>query len=96
MIFLIVAINLSITFLNVYIAIRIWQLRRLIVRIADILINYESYFSFVLKATPIVIDQGQSNIYHVRRQYQLFQLQITQIRQLIWLLNWSYQVWRKI
>lgn len=96
MIFLIVAINLSITFLNVYIAIRIWQLRRLIVRIADILINYENYFNFVLKATPIIIGRGQSNIYQVRRQYQLFQLQVTKIRQLIWLLNWSYRAWRNI
>ena len=96
MIFLIVAINLSITFLNIYIAIRIWQLRRLVIRIANILINYENYFSVVLKATPIVIYQGQSNVYQVRQQYQLFQLQITKIRQLIWLFNWSYQAWRKI
>jgi len=93
MIFLIVAINLSITFLNVYIAIRVWQLRSLVARITNILINYESYFNVVLQATPVVVYQGQSNIYQARQQYQLFQLQLTKIRQLIWLLNWSYRTW---
>ena len=96
MIFLIVAINLSITLLNIYIAIRIWQLRSLIARISNILINYEVYFDLVLQAAPIVIYRGQGSIYQFRQQYQIFQLQVTKIRQLIWLLSWSYQTWRKI
>ena len=95
MIFLIVAINLSITLLNIYIAIRIWQLRLLIARITAILINYESYFSVVLHVAPQIIYQGQNNVEQVRKRYQLLQLQITKIRQLIWLLNWGYQIWRR-
>jgi hypothetical protein len=96
MIFLIIAINLSITLLNVYIAIRIWQLRIIIARITTILINYESYFSILLPAAPQVIYLGQDNIAQVRQQYQLLQLQTTKLRQLFWLLNQSYQIWRKI
>lgn len=95
MIFLIIAINLSITLLNIYIAIRIWQLRLLIARITAILINYESYFNVVLKVAPKVIYQGQNNISQVRKRYQLLQLQATKVKQLIWLLNWSYQIWRR-
>ena len=93
MIFLIIAVNLSITLLNIYIAIKIWQLRVLIARITVILVNYESYFSFVLKITPEVIYQGRNNTSQIRHRYQLLQLQISKIRQLIWLFNWSYRAW---
>ena len=93
MIFLIVAVNLSITLLNIYIAVKIWQLKLLISRITTILDNYESYFRVVLQIAPQIIYQGQNNTYLFRQRYQVLQLQISKIRQLIWLLNWSYRVW---
>ena len=96
MIFLIIAVNLSITLLNIYIAIRIWQLRIIIARIATILLNYESYFNILLQAAPLVMDRGQQNIVLVRQRYELLQLQTAKIRQLFWLLNQSYQIWRRI
>ena len=96
MLFLIIAVNLSISLLNLYIAIRIWQLRILTTRITAILINYERYFNFVLSVAPQVIYRGQNNIYLTRQRYQLLQLRITQLRQLILLLNQSYRIWRRI
>ena len=96
MIFIIIAFNLSITLLNIYIAIRIWQLRELIARINTILINYEGYFNFMLRIAPQAIYQGQSNIAQMRQRYQQLRLQTIKIKQLIWLLNQSYQVWRRI
>ena len=96
MIYLIVAINFSISLLNIYIALRIWQLGLLVARINTIFINYEAYFNLVLKFAPTVIDRGQSNIHQIRQRYQLLQLQLAKIKQLIVLLNWSYTAWRKI
>ena len=96
MIFLIIAINLSISLLNIYIAIRIWQLRGLITRITAILNNYDSYFHVMLQVAPKVIYRGQNNICQTRQRYQLLQLQTAKIKQLIWLLNQSYHVWRRI
>ena len=96
MLFLIIAINLSISLLNLYIAIRIWQLRILTIRITAILINYERYFNLVLSVAPQVIYRGQNNIYLTRQRYQLLQLRGQQIRQLILLLNQSYRIWRRI
>lgn len=96
MLFLIIAVNLSISLLNLYIAIRIWQLRILTTRITAILINYERYFSLVLSVAPQVIYRGQNNIYLIRQRYQLLQLRIVQIKQLILLLNQSYRIWRRI
>ena len=95
MIFLIIAINLSITLLNIYIAIRIWQLRQLIARIATIFANYERYFKLVLRVSPRVLYRGQNNLYLIRQRYQLMQLQAAKIRQLIWLLSQSYQILRR-
>ncbi len=96
MLFLIIAVNLSISLLNLYIAIRIWQLRILTTRINAILINYERYFNLVLSVAPQVIYRGQNNIYLTRQRYQLLQLRVSQIRQLILLLNQSYRIWRRI
>lgn len=96
MLFLIIAVNLSISLLNLYIAIRIWQLRILTTRINAILINYERYFNFVLSVAPQVIYRGQNNIYLTRQRYQLLQLRVAQLRQLILLLNQSYRIWRRI
>ena len=90
-IYLIVAINLSITLLNVYIAIRIWQLGRVIARITTRVNRYEIYFQFTLTTVPIVLHRSQNNLRQLRQRYQLLQLQITKIKQLIWLINWSYK-----
>ena len=95
MIFLIIAVNLSITLLNIYIAIRIWQLRIILARITTILINYESYFDVLLQAAPQVMERGQQNIIRGRQKYRLLQLQIAKIRQLVWLINQGYQIWRR-
>ncbi|MCC0177166.1 hypothetical protein I4641_09270 [Waterburya agarophytonicola K14] len=96
MIYLIVAINLSITLLNIYIAIRIWQLGLLIARITAIAINYEKYFSLAFQAAPVILARGQHNIHQTRQSYQLLQWQIAKVRQIIWLINWSYTTWLKI
>lgn len=93
MIYIIVAINLLITLLNIYIALRIWQLRAIVAKITRILINYEHYFNIVLPFAPVVIVQGQDRIMQARQEYQLLQLRVSKIRQLIWLLNWSYRTW---
>ena len=95
MIFLIIAINLSITLLNIYIAIRIWQLRQLVARIATIFVNYERYFKLVLRVSPRVLYRGQNNLYLIRQRYQLMQLQAAKIRQLIWLFSQSYRILRR-
>ncbi len=94
MIFLIIAVNLIIALLNVYIAIRIWQLKELVSRITAILINYEGYFNLLLRVAPQVMYQGQGNISQLRQRYQLLQLQSIQIKQVIWLLSQSYRIWR--
>lgn len=95
MIYLIIAINLAITLLNIYLAIRIWQFKLFVARISTLFSNYERYFNILLTFAPKLIYQRQNNIYQVRQRYQILQLQITKARQLIWLLNWSYKNFRR-
>jgi len=95
MIYLIVAINLSLALLNIYIAIRIWQLGLLVARISTIIGNYESYFNLVLQSAPIILYQGQNNIHQARQRYELLQMQAAKLRQLVWLISWSYRAWRR-
>ena len=96
MIFLIIAVNLSITLLNIYIAVRIWQLRIIVARITAIFLNYESYFNVLLQVAPQVMGRRQQSIFLARQRYQLLQQQTTKLKQLFWLLNQSYQIWRRI
>ncbi|MEM6612905.1 MAG: hypothetical protein AAF652_11760 [Cyanobacteria bacterium P01_C01_bin.72] len=96
MIFLIIAVNLSITLLNIYIAVKIWQLRIIIARIASILLNYESYFRVLLEAAPQVIYQGQYGVVKAHQRYETLLLQTAKIRQLFWLFNQSYRIWSKL
>ena len=95
MIVLIILINLLITLLNVYLALKIWQLRQIIARITLVLVNCESYFKTLLFIAPQVIYQGQINLRHFQQRYRLIQLRLQQIQQVILLLNWSYQIWRR-
>ncbi|MGV2831024.1 hypothetical protein [Myxosarcina sp. GI1(2024)] len=92
---LIVLINLSITLLNIYLAIKIWQVREIIKRIDSILVNYENYFRYVLAIAPPVLARGHSNIHLFRHRYKLLQLRLQKIRQILLVLSWSYRVWRK-
>ncbi len=94
MIILIISINLLITLLNIYLAIKIWQLRQVITRITLLLINCEIYVRNLLYITPPVIYQSSKNIHLFRSKYQAIQLQIKKIQQIILLLNWSYRLWR--
>ncbi len=94
MIILIIVINISITLLNIYLAIKIWQLRQVIARITTLLINCEIYVWTLLDLAPPVIYQSKSNIHLFRSKYQAIQLQIKKIHQIILLLNWSYRLWR--
>ncbi|VEP13924.1 conserved hypothetical protein [Hyella patelloides LEGE 07179] len=95
MIIIVIILNLIITIFNLYLAIKIWQLRKLFRLITSALINCENYLYYVLLIAPQILQQRQTNIYHFRQRYQLWQLQLQKIRQIIVLLNWLYRIWRR-
>ena len=95
MIFVVIILNLIITLFNLYLVVKLWQLRKLLALITSALSNSEHYLSFVLLVTPQMLHKKQLNIYHFRHNYQLWQLQLQKIRQIILLLSWLYRTWRR-
>ena len=96
MIIVVVTINLIITTFNFYLAIKLWQLRKLFALITTALINCDNYLYAVLRVTPQILLKEQANIYHFRKRYQLWQLQLQKIQQIIVVLNWMYRTWRRM
>ena len=94
MIILIVFINVAITLLNIYLAIKIWQLKQVVKRITTLFINCEVYVRTLLYVAYPVIYQSKSKIHFFKTRYQTIQLQIKKIQEIIILLNWSYRFWR--
>ena len=95
MIFFVVVINLFITLVNIYLAVKIWQLRRQLKRTTKTLIRCEKRIHSVLSSAPQVILQKQKNIDNLGQGYQLLQLQLQKIRQLLWLLSLIYRFGRR-
>lgn len=95
MIFFVVTVNLLVAMFNIYLAFRVWQLRKIIALITAIITNCEIYLNYVLSNAPSIIKQRQENIYQFRQRYQLLQLQIQQIRQIIIVISWMYRIWRR-
>ena len=95
MIFSVVVINLFITLVNIYLAVKIWQLRRQLKRTTKTLIKCEKRIYLVLSPAPQFIVQGQKNIDNLRHSYQSLQFQLQKIRQLLWLLSLIYRFGRK-
>ncbi|MDJ0530918.1 MAG: hypothetical protein QNJ70_00260 [Xenococcaceae cyanobacterium MO_207.B15] len=95
MIVFVVTVNFLVAMFNFYLAFRIWQLRKIIALITAIITNCEIYLSYVLSNAPTIIKKKQENIYQFRQRYQLLQLQLQKIRQIIILMNWMYRIWRR-
>lgn len=95
MIVIVISLNLIIAIFNLYLVVKLWQLRKLLALITKALINCENYLYYVLLITPQILLKEQNNIYHWRQNYQLWQLQLQKIKQIITILNWLYRVWRR-
>ena len=92
MIFLAIFINFLLILFNIYLVIKIWHLRKTMTKITSDLINYESSVKSLLTNTTQILNQQQTNMDRVRRQYQILQLRWQKIRQAIVLLNWIYRI----
>lgn len=83
------------TLINIYIVIKIWQLRKKMTVIADNLLYYESSVKSLLTNTTQILNQQQVNIEQIRDKYQTLQLRWQKIRQFLILLNWLYRIGSK-
>lgn len=95
MIAIVITLNLIIMLINFYLALKMWRLRILLALITSAILNCENYLHTVLSVTPQLLNQKKTNIYQFRHNYQLWLLQLQQIKQIIVLLNWIYRLWNR-
>ena len=92
MILFVIITSLLLTSMNVYIVIKIWQLRTKMTVIANDLVYYESSVKSLLTNTTQILNQQQVNIEHVREKLVILQLRWQKIRQIVILLTWLYRI----
>ena len=95
MILFVIIISLLLTLMNIYLVIKIGQLRKKMTVITDNLVYYESSVKSLLLNSTQIINQQQVNIEYVRENYQILYLRWQKIRQIIILLSWLYRIGSK-
>ncbi|NEU75152.1 hypothetical protein PI95_021970 [Hassallia byssoidea VB512170] len=92
MVTVIVIINLLISLILLYIARRVWQLKKRLANIANRLTAAERCTHAVLDKAPSNISIRQQNIHNLRQGNQSIQVQIQQVRQIFSLLLVGQQI----
>ncbi|WP_414753592.1 hypothetical protein [Anabaena sp. CCY 9910] len=93
MVIVVVVFNTAVSVILLYVAWRVWQLKRLIAFIADRLIDYERCSHDLLYKAPENIYLGQQNLQNLRLSNQSLQSQIQQTRQIVSLLLLGQRTW---
>ncbi|MCL1468981.1 hypothetical protein [Argonema galeatum] len=94
MVTVVVVLNTLIALINFYIAWRIWKLRRVVANAAKGILAAERSTYKVLHGAPNAISKGQTGVSAVRSRYQLLELQLKQLQQILGLLSLVGKVWQ--
>lgn len=93
MVTVVVAINILTSLMLLYVAWRVWQLKKQIAFVSDRLLDYERCSHNLLHQAPENIYLGQQNIQNLRQSNQGLQIQIQQVRQIVSLLLLGQRTW---
>lgn len=95
MVTVVVILNLLIALLCLYVAWRMWQLRRVLAKATDALIAAEHSTHQVLSDAPEFVLRGQGGVAHLRKQYLRAALQLQKAQQILTLLGLGQFVWKR-
>jgi len=95
MVKLVIVINILISLMLLYAAWRLLRLRKLLTNAANALLVAERSTNMVLSKAPDFLYVRQGNISNLRLRNQVLELQIQQIRQLLSLLLFMYQLGKR-
>jgi hypothetical protein len=93
MIVFVIVVNLCITVVNFYLAVKIWQLRRWLICATKTSIDCERSIQDLLYFGQTILARKQKNINDLRQGYQLLQSQWQKIKQIVFLLNLLVRLW---
>lgn len=95
MLIFVISCNLALTTLNLYIALRLWQLRRTLIKVTRTLTYVERRIDRVLYTAPEFVIKGQQGTYALRLYYQQLGFQLEQLQKLVNVVNLGLRVWRR-
>lgn len=90
----VVVLNVLISLLCLYVAWRLWMLRRSLAVAVNVLTNFERTTYTVLHGAPKAIYQGQLGVSGLRARYQQLEQQWQKVQQVLALLGLLQSVWR--
>lgn len=94
MVTVVVVLNVLISLLCLYVAWQVWNLRRTLAAVTEVLNNAERSTYLVLHGAPQAISQGQLGVHGLRESYQQLDLQLQKVQQVLALLGLLQNVWR--
>jgi hypothetical protein len=95
MLVFIIIFNLFLTLLNLYIAIRLWQLRRVLARVTKTLNWVERRIHHICSKTPAIAIKGYKGTRTLRWQYQRLLLQLATVGKVSSVVGFGIAIWRR-
>lgn len=88
--FFVILFNLVIAIFNLFLATKIWKLRRLLLQTTAILTDLEKNVVYILKIAPEAISQTQDEVFNLRVQRQEIEIKLAKIRQVLGIVTVLY------
>ncbi|HIK29737.1 MAG TPA: hypothetical protein IGS17_18900 [Oscillatoriales cyanobacterium M59_W2019_021] len=88
-------VNIAIALFGFYVAWNVWQIGRVLARVADLLLEVERSTDRVLQGAPPPILTGQVGTRQLRYRYQLLVCYLARLHQILALLNWGKRAWQR-
>lgn len=95
MIIFIIIFNLLITLINIYLVLKIWKLRQLLMNVTDALQKSEVNARILFKLSPKLLLKQQKKLLDRRKNYQKLKIQIEQLRKILTIVLWVIKIWQR-
>jgi len=95
MVTVVIVLNLLIATGCLSVAWQVWKLRSALSNAADALLSAERATHRVLRGAPQGIGKGETGVYHLRQKYQLLEVKLLRVQQILKLLGVGQLVWQR-
>jgi hypothetical protein len=95
MLIFVIIFNLALSLLNLYLAIRLWQLRRVLARVTRTLTLVERRIHKIFYPAPEILLKGQQGTYALRLRYQKWLLHLERMGQVSSVISLGVRIWQR-
>ena len=90
-----IAFNLLLVLVNLYLVVRLWELRKLLAGFTKRLTRIERRLHRIFTPGPEFVLKGQQGTYRLRQRYQKLVFQLQQLRQIFLAMNLLLKLWQR-